>query len=451
MRKPLKNLSLNSLGQAMVEQISSLKTDIKYKDTHIGKIPVDWEVERLGDISLKFYNGGTPDTANKKYWGGDIPWITGADFEDQKVDRIRRNITHEGLENSATNIVPKGNLLVVTRTGVGKLAIAPFDVAVSQDINGIVLDQRKALPTYLYWYLNHNQNRLKGLLQGTSIDGLLRGDLESFAVSLPAVSEQKKIAVILSTVVEAIEKTTQIIEKTKNLKKGMMKRLLSRGIGHKKFKKTEIGEIPEEWAVVKLKDVAADQRYSFVDGPFGSNLKSIHYVDRGIPVIQSQFVITGKVKPTETFCVSEEKAKELERSKVLPGDIVMAKIGVNYAASATIPEGYPEAVLSGNTMKITPNKDKVVTTFLQHLLHYFREIKAFDGIVSTTAQPAITLEGAKNLRIPLPKIFEQVKISEILNSIDDEIERESEREEQLELLKKGLMQVLLTGKLRVAV
>jgi len=238
----------------MVEQVSSLKTGVKYKETPIGKIPVDWEVVQIKDISKNFFNGGTPDTTNKDYWDGNIPWVTGADFENQKIGNMRRYITSEGVKNSATNVISKGNLLVVTRTGVGKLAIAPFGIAFSRDITGVILDQKKTLTNYLYWYLNDSKNRLKALIQRTSINSLFRLDLESFVVSLPPISEQKKIADILSTVDDVIHKTTQIIEKTKELKKGLMQRLLTRGIGHTRFKKTETGEIPVDWEVVKLGD-----------------------------------------------------------------------------------------------------------------------------------------------------------------------------------------------------
>lgn len=238
----------------MAEQVSSLKTDVKYKYTPIGKIPVDWEVVQLKDISKKFFNGGTPDTTNRDYWDGNIPWVTGADFENQQISQIRHYITNEGVDNSATNIILKGRLLVVTRNGVGKLAIAPFDIAISRDITGIILDQEKTLTNYLYWYLNYSKNRLKALIQRTSINGLLRADLESFVVSLPPISEQKKITDILSTVDDVIHKTTQIIEKIKELKSGLIQRLLTRGIGHKKFKKTEIGQIPVDWGGLKLRD-----------------------------------------------------------------------------------------------------------------------------------------------------------------------------------------------------
>ncbi len=228
----------------MVEQVSSLKTGVKYKETPIGKIPVDWEVVQIKDISKNFFNGGTPDTTNRDYWDGNIPWVTGADFENQQISQIRHYITNEGVKNSATNIILKGRLLVVTKAGVGKLAIAPFDIAISRDITGVILDQEKALTNYLYWYLNDSKNRLKALIQRTSINGLLRADLESFVVSLPPISEQKKIADILSTVDDVIHKTTQIIEKTKELKNGLRQRLLTRGIG----------QIPVDWEVVKLRD-----------------------------------------------------------------------------------------------------------------------------------------------------------------------------------------------------
>ena len=239
----------------MAEQISSLKTGIKYKNTPIGKIPVDWEVARFKNIAIAFYNGGTPDTINKDYWNGSIPWITGADFENQRVKAIRRYITPDGVKNSATNVIPKSNLLIVTRTGVGKLAIAPFDIAISQDITGVILDSQKASPEFIYWYLDFISSKLRSTIQGTSINGLLRADLEEIDLPLPIVAEQKIIAEILTTLDEVIDKTSQIIEKTQEAKKGLMQKLLTRGIDHKKFKKTEIGKIPEGWEVVKLNEV----------------------------------------------------------------------------------------------------------------------------------------------------------------------------------------------------
>ena len=121
-----------------MEQVSSLKTGVKYKKTPIGKIPVDWEVVRLKDI-----------------------------------------------------------------TGVG-------------------FDYEKALATYICLYLDCNSDRLRSMFQGASTSGLRKGDLGSQLISLPPILEQKKIAEILTTVDDAIEQTTQVIEKTKALRKGLM-------------------------------------------------------------------------------------------------------------------------------------------------------------------------------------------------------------------------------------
>jgi type I restriction enzyme S subunit len=199
----------------------------KFKKTEIGEIPTSWEVVKLRDIVKKFYNGGTPDTTNKEYWDGHIPWVTGADFENQKVNRIRKYISYEGVENSATNVIPEGNLLVVTRMGVGKLAIAPFDIAISQDITGVISNPRRTFAGFLYWYLDHKSNRLTSIVQGTSINVLLRGDLESFVIPLPPIKEQKKIAKILSSINDEIEKESKHRDQLILLKRGLMHLLLT--------------------------------------------------------------------------------------------------------------------------------------------------------------------------------------------------------------------------------
>ena len=141
-------------------------------------------------------------------------------------------------------------------------------------------------------------------------------ELKNLPIGIPPLIEQKKIAEILTTVDEAIEKTTQIIEKTKELKKGLMQRLLTRGIGHKKFKKTEIGEIPVEWEVKKLIDRASNKKYSFTGGPFGSDLKENCYTNHGVRIIQLQNIGDGEFLDGYRIFTSEEKADELKSCNI---------------------------------------------------------------------------------------------------------------------------------------
>ena len=428
----------------MVEQISSLKTGVKYKDTPIGKVPVDWEVVRLENISLKFYNGGTPDTTNKDYWNGKIPWVTGADFENQKVGRIRRYISDEGVKNSATNIVQKGNILVVTRTGVGKLAIAPVDIAISQDITGVVLDQEKALPTYIYWYLNYSENRLKSIVQGTSINGLLRDDLESIAVSLPPLSEQKKIAQIISTLDDAIEKTRRIIDTIKKLKKGLMQKLFTEGVGHTRFKQTKVGKIPEEWKVIKLgKIVPYDKPITYGIVQAGS------HVPNGVPYIRSGDLNNPAIEINSLLKTSEEIAQKYKRSEIGVGDIIFSLIG-NIGVTKVVPPELIRANLTQGTARITC-RPGIFNQYLNLALQSPNVNKRINAVAKGSTFNEISLEELRKLMVPIPDINEQYKIAEILIEIDTNIEKESNHLEQLKLLKKGLMQVLLTGKLRVTV
>jgi type I restriction enzyme S subunit len=187
-----------------------------------------WEVKTISEIGSKFLNGGTPSTHKAEYWKGNIPWVTGADIVDQKViDVIRRFITKEAVNNSSTNVVEKGNLLIVTRTGVGKIAIAPFDLAISQDITGVYIKKEFALPEFLFWHFNYNANSLRNLNQGTSIAGITRGTLLSLSISLPSLPEQQAIAEILSDMDSEINALETRREKTRLLKQGMMQELLT--------------------------------------------------------------------------------------------------------------------------------------------------------------------------------------------------------------------------------
>ena len=434
----------------MAEQVSSLKTGIKYKNTPIGKIPVDWEVAKLKRIATGFYNGGTPDTTNKDYWNGGIPWITGADFEDQKVKTIRRYITSDGVKNSATNVVPKGNLLIVTRTGVGKVAIAPFDIAISQDITGVILDSQKASLEFIYWYIDFISTKLKSTIQGTSISGLLRGDLEEIDLPLPAIAEQKKIAEILTTFVEAIDKTTQIIEKTKEVKKGLMQKLLTRGIGHKKFKKTEIGEIPEEWSLLTLEEIVPKARGSIKRGPFGGAIKKEFFVPEGYKVYEQKNVIYNDFELGDYY-IDEDKFEELKDFQISQDDLLISCSGT-IGRIVLVPRNVKKGIINQALLRITLDKEKMMPEFFKHLFETdSMQKKVISHTHGSAMKNIVSMTELKKIQLVVPSIEEQNKIVELINGVDSKVEDEQAYKSELGQLKKGLMQVLLTGKIRVSV
>jgi type I restriction enzyme S subunit len=227
------------LKQGLMQKLLTLgigHKKFKYNKELGCEIPEEWKVMRLGSVSLNFINGGTPSTYNPDYWDGDVPWMTSAHISGRIVMTGQRYITKEGLKNSATNLVPKDNLLVATRVGIGKAAINKIDIAISQDLTGVIIDKNKAIPEFVYWIFINSERKLKSLAQGSTIKGILREELGKLKIPLPPLSEQHKIAEILNTVDKKLDLEKKRKEKLERIKRGLMNDLLT---GRKRVKLDE--------------------------------------------------------------------------------------------------------------------------------------------------------------------------------------------------------------------
>jgi type I restriction enzyme S subunit len=172
------------------------------KETEIGEIPEHWEVLPLRSLVDECYSGGTPSTKRPEFWGGDIPWTTSAYIEGLYLDSGAKRITSDGLANSASKLVPRGNLLVGTRVGVGKVAINSIDIAISQDLTGVLVDKSKTDAEFLAYAIRSAkvQEVVKSFSRGTTIKGIPREDLLRVPIPLPCLAEQREIARFLRTV-----------------------------------------------------------------------------------------------------------------------------------------------------------------------------------------------------------------------------------------------------------
>lgn len=150
---------------------------------------------KLGDVAT-FTNGGTPSRSRPEYWNGHIPWITGADMTEDGSISARSHITDAAVAGSATNVVPEGTVLLLTRTSVGKVGVLPTPMAINQDITAIQpsseLDTR-----FLVHFLISSKPRLLKNLRGATIKGVTRQDVASLRLTLPPLPEQRRIAAIL--------------------------------------------------------------------------------------------------------------------------------------------------------------------------------------------------------------------------------------------------------------
>ena len=425
-----------------------------FEETPIGKIPKDWKVVKVEKVCT-VVGGGTPSTNVKEYWNGKIPFVTPTDvtkLEDMNVNLLSKTenyITEEGLRNSSANLLPPGSVLLTSRATIGYCVTNEVPVATNQGFASLICKE-KTHNLYILYLMRFIRRRLEQLAAGSTFKEIARTIVRNLRIPLPPLHEQKKIAEILSTVDTTIQKTNEVIAKTERLKKGLMQELLTKGIGHKEFKDTEIGRIPKEWEVVKLRSIVEGDS-DIVAGPFGSNLKVCDYKPDGVPIIRLQNIERNQFIDKDIKYISPEKAEELKYHSYQPGDIVLAKLGDPIGKTCIVPSFMKAGVVVADVVRIRPSPKKAITLFVVYVLN---SSVCFDQLRRETigsTRPRVNISQVRNLKIPLSPLDEQQKIAEILSTADKKLELERNEKTRLEKIKQGLMDLLLTGKIRVKV
>lgn len=434
--------------------IEPVEFNSKTRMTDIGEVPTDWEVKPIKEVAI-IVSGGTPSKSNSSYWeNGSIAWATPTDITRNKnkyITNTELKITESGLKGSSANLLPINSILMTSRATIGASSIAKVPIATNQGFKSFICKENLWYE-YLYYYLEVLKPYFIANASGSTFLEISKGATENQLIAVPSIKEQQKIAEILSAADEQIEKTKQLIEKTKGLKKGLMSQLLTKGIGHSSFKQTTMGEIPETWKLIKLGETKnQNDRYSFAGGPFGSDLTSKEYTKTGVQIIQLQNILEGKFNNNHRIFTSEEKADELRKCNIYPGEIVIAKMAEPVARATIVPNHDERLLMASDAIRLSPDKEKYDPHFLMYAINspYFRKQAIINSTGTTRLR--IGLTSLANLIFLMPPLEEQKKITNVLSSVDNQIETyEKEKKKQIEL-KKALMQQLLTGKLRVTV
>lgn len=409
-------------------QIKSLRTGIKFKDTPIGKIPVDWEATTIENVCDILDGKRVP--LNKEQRGkikGHIPYYGANGI----VDYINDYIFDEDLILLAED----GGYFDEYQTR--PIAYLIHGKSWVNNHAHVLRVREHAITEWIFYSLVHKN--VIPFIKGGTRSKLNQADLRQIPIPLPPLSEQQKIAEILSTVYDAIEVTDRIIEKTKELKKGLMQKLLTRGIGHKKFKKTEIGEIPVEWEVARLKEIA-NVRYGLGQPPALD--------DNGIPMVRATNIHEGAISKAGLISVKRDALPPSRNPFLKNGDIIVVRSGAYTGDIGLITKEW-EGAVAGYDLVVTPSS-RINSMFLtNYLLSNIIQKWYFASLKERSAQPHLNSLQVEETPIALPPITEQEKIAEVLSSTHSEIKQEEAQKKYLETLKKSLMQVLLTGRGRV--
>ena len=204
----------------MIMQDNEKKPALRFKD-----FTDPWEQRKISELAEKTYGGGTPTTSNEAFWNGNIPWIQSSDIVDGKLMGVepRKYITQTGLNSSATQLVPKDSIAIITRVGVGKLAYMPFSYSTSQDF--LSLSKLNTEPFFTVYACYKKLQSELNTVQGTSIKGITKDELLAKTISVPVYSEQKQIGSFFTQLDTLITLHQRKYEKLVNIKKSMLDKM----------------------------------------------------------------------------------------------------------------------------------------------------------------------------------------------------------------------------------
>lgn len=432
-----------------------MKSKTKFKKTPIGEIPEVWKVVKVKEL-FEVKTGTTPSTKQLEYWeNGKINWITPTDLSKLNgniyIGDSERKISKRALKDYNLNLLPKGSLVLSTRAPVGYVAVLTKESTFNQGCKGLIpRDKNKVVPEFYAYYFKFKRQHLESLSGGSTFKELAKNMLERFLIPLPPLPEQKKIAEILRAVDEAIEKTDLAIERTERLKRGLMRELLTKGIGHREFKKTELGRIPKEWEVLTVGElIDRGIILKIQDGNHGElHPKSHEFSNSGVPFITANCIKNNKLDLKECKFLPNEVVRRLVKGFTKPGDVLLTHKG-SVGLTAIVPVNLDLAVLSPQVTYYRLNEEKLRNEFLYYVFQssYFK--RQLLPLSKQSTRDYISLDRQKRLKIPLPPLSEQQKIAEILSTVDRRLELLRKRREKLERIKRGLMKDLLTGRRRV--
>lgn len=410
-----------------------------------------FEPRPLADAVAKQVGGGTPSRQVAAYWNGSIPWASVKDFADggDAILSTQESITAAGLRASASNLIPAGTPLVCTRMAVGRSAVAVMSVAINQDVKALS-PANGTTPAYLLRLLQFVQPRAEAAAVGSTVKGIRIQDYLSITAPMAPRDEQARIAEILDTLDTTIRQTEAIVEKLKQVKQGLLHDLLTRGIdanGELRplqsqaphlYTESPLGWIPREWASSTVGVEFEIQLGKMLDAEKNSGVVK--------PYLGNRAVQWDRIDVDDLQLMAMSHS-DLARFRLRVGDLLVCEGGeVGRAAiwQGEIDECYYQKALH----RLRPRRDfepRLLLLMLRHWVDGGRLV----NYVSQTSIAHLTQEKLASVPISVPAATEQRAIAEAVAGHDARVQAEAGQLSKLQMLKSGLMDDLLAGRVRV--
>ncbi|MBS3088211.1 restriction endonuclease subunit S [Candidatus Pacearchaeota archaeon] len=415
-----------------------------YKQTEVGVIPNDWYVQNiLKNSTLKARIGWQGLTTKEYLKTGNFLLVGGTDFKDGKIDWENCFYVDEKRYSQDKNIqLEEGDVLVTKDGTIGKISYVD-NLKLPTTLNSgvfVIRPKHKNYMTQYFFYIltsDFFDKFLNKLKAGSTISHLYQKDFSSFDFILPkSLEEQSAIASVLSDTDALIESLDKLIVKKKNIKQGTMQKLLSG--------KRRLPGFKEEWNSNKLNDL-------ILNITTGLNPRKNFTLGKG----NNYYITIKNFKKGKLYLddncdkVSNEAINLInKRSNLESGDILFASIGIE-PSTYLIKKTPTDWNINESVFSIKPNKNIMDSRFLQYLLTADWIFSKLTNDATGSTFQSIKIKQLKNLELTYPLLEEQQKISLILSDMDSEIESLERKRDKYTLLKTGMMQELLTGRIRL--
>ncbi len=405
--------------------------ETKFKDTEIGRIPEEWETLYIHQIT-EISTGATPSTNINEYWeNGTIRWMSSGELNNKIIYDVNGRITQKGYDNTGTHMLPK-NCVLIGLAGQGKTrgtaAYNKVELCTNQSIAAI-LPNSKYESKYLYFYIDSLYDKLRLLSAGDGgRGGLNKQILQNLEIAMPPLNEQHHIASALTSIDNLIASLGKMIEKKKNIKQGAMQQLLTG--------KTRLKGFTEPWVYRKISEIATTSS----GGTPSRSIPNYYYGD-------IKWFTTTELKDNYLYDSVEHITREAlnnSSAKMFSANtILMAMYGATIGKLGVLKE--PSTT---NQACCAIKCNDIVEIFLFYILLYNRKSIIEKGCGA--GQPNISQAIVNELSFLVPPCEkEQQAIATILTKMDDEITALEAKRAKYEAIKQGMMQQLLTGKIRL--
>jgi len=427
----------------------------------MGEVPQGWGIKAVGKLFPQIYR--YPTYYNIEYVDSGIPELRGELLQDDgniTEDReLLRFISPKTSRKFGKTILKEGDIILSIRGTMGKVGYVTKALENSNITANLIRmspDRKQINPLFAKQVLIsvYFKEQIELISSQTTIKTIKAPELKGILISTPTVPEQSEIAEILSDTDEAIEKTDRRIQKLKRIKQGLMQGLFHYGIDENGqirsenthcFKDSPLGRIPGDWEVIVFERLCTPG--GLVRGPFGGTLRREIFVKEGYKVYEQGNAINKSYLIGDYF-VTKQKYQEMIRFSVNPDDFILSCSGT-IGKLYRIPEDAPKGIINQALLKITLNTkiDRVYFSY-QFETNEFQN-RIIESTQGGVMKNLIGMNQFRNTLLKLPPHSEQTRIASILSHTDQLIEQEEAYKENLLSLKHGLMEDLLSGKVRV--